>query len=228
MALTAILDYTAEVINEDIYTGTITDETVYGGANAARVDVVTYITGEKINQSGEVESDVTFATYDPTAATTYDFDVEKDGYYKFKFAIIPEYDNAVNYDQYDVVYSGGAVYQAYAETPSAGTATGNASYWEVIAEPTSLLDDVGTATESGNLVYKLYERIIYPFSKKGYGDSAEQAALQCCSDCERGEDVKTHEMLAVLIRGMNASDTRSKFIKGEKMARKSQEIIEAQ
>jgi len=227
MALTVTLDYTSETISGEAYSGVITDETTYGGANPDRADVVTYITGEKIDQYGEVESDVTFSTVDPEVDTTYTFEINSDGYYKFKFAIIPEYDNAVNYDQYDVVYSGGIVYQAYAETPSAGIAPPNTSYWEVVSEPTSLLDEIGSSTESGNLEYELYERIIYPFSKKGYGDSAEQAALECCSDCERGEDVKTHEMLAVLVRGMNAADTRSKFLRGEKMARKAQELIES-
>ncbi len=225
MAATSIeaLAYTAETVNEDIFLGELTDEFVY--TSPARNTLNVYLTAAKINQSGAVESVVDINTYDPTTASTFTFDVEKDGYYRFKYAIIPDYDNAVDYAQYDVVYSGGVVYQAFAD-PSTGTAPPNASFWTVVSDPTDLLDDVDTDEDPGNLLYQLYERILYPFTKVAYGDSSEEAALECCSNCERGEDVKTNEFFAVMIRGMNAADLRGKFIQGEKIARKAEELIE--
>lgn len=221
------LDYTSESPNEDgNFDSVLTDVLVYGGSNPARVDVNVYISGEKIKQDDSVDFDVTFDSYTPSSASTFSFEVTKDGYYKFKYVAIPDYDNAHDYAQYDVVYSAGVVYQAFAN-PSTGTAPTNPSFWEVVSSPTDLIDEVGSATEAGNLLYQVYERILYPFTKTAAGDTAETAALECCSDCERGEDVKTYELLAVLADGMNSADQRGKTARGERIARKAQEVIDA-
>lgn len=226
MAATALdaLDYTSEVINGTEFTGTLTDEYTYTSPTRASLNV--YLTIAKIDQNGDDDFVITPDTYDPTTAATFTFAVTKDGYHRFKYAVIPDYDNAHDYALYDVVYLSSVVYQATAN-PSTGTSPPNASYWTVVPDPTDLLDLVGTTTEPGNLYYQLYERIIYPFSKVGFGDASEVAALECCSDCERGEDVKTFEMLNVLTKGMNSCDQRGKFLKGEKMARRAEELIAA-
>jgi hypothetical protein len=95
----------------------------------------------------------------------------------------------------------------------------------VVSDPTTLLDLVGTATAPGNLIYQLFEQIFYPFTKVAFGDSSEDAALECCSTCERGEDVKTNEFFAVMIRGISAANTRAKYVQGERISRKSEELI---
>lgn len=224
MALTVALGYTAEAINGTSFTGTITDNTVYGGANPLRSAVAVYLTIYKVDQSGVVEYQVTPTAYTPSSATTFTFPVIKDGYYKFKYAIINNYSGAVDYAQYDSVYLSSVVYQAFANPPIA-TSPPNASYWTVVPDPTTLLDLVGTSTASGNLSYQLFEQVIYPFSKVGFGDASETAALECCSDCERGEDVKNYEQMGVFVDGMFQCNARGKYLKGEKIARKSEELI---
>lgn len=229
MALTVDLSYISESQGDDVFNCTIEDQTVYGtGGNPARVDVAVYITGEKIDKDGAAEYDVDMSYgsgTDETDATTFTFDVDEDGRYKFKYAIIENYDNATAYSTYDVVYSSGVVYQAIQSTT--GNAPPNATYWSVVSEPTALLDDVGTASESGNLAYQEFNQIIYPFSKVGFGNAAEAAALECCSDCERGEDVKLYELMGVFIDAMSICNQREKWTKGEKIARKSAELISA-
>lgn len=229
MALTVDLGYTSEVQNGDNYLGTLTDETVYGtGGNPARAAVAVYISGEKVKQDGTVDYDVTVSYgsgTDETDATTFTFDIEKDGRYKFKYAIIPDWDSGTAYSTYDVSYRAGVVYQAIQGTTN--NQPPNATYWSVVTEPTALLDDVGTASEAGNLAYQEFNQIIYPFSKVGFGNASEEAALECCSDCERGEDVKLYELMGVLVDGMSICNQREKWQRGEKLARKSEEIIEA-
>jgi hypothetical protein len=228
MALTVDLSVASEVQNDDQFTITLSDDTVYGGANAARVDVAVYITGEKITQLGAVDYAVTVdyvGSTDETDATSFSFDIDDDGRYKFKYAIIPDYDNADAYVTYDVVYSSGVVYQAIASTT--GNAPPNATYWSIVSTPTDVVDDVGTSSESGNLSYQVYNQIIYPFSKVGFGNAAEDAALECCSDCERGESVKLYELLGVYIDAMSICNQREKWQKGEKIARASQSLIAA-
>jgi hypothetical protein len=228
MALTVDLSVASEVVNGDAFTITLDDDTVYGGANPARVDVAVFISGEKIKQDGTADYDVTIdyaGSTDETDATSFTFDIEDDGRYKIKYAIIPDYDNADAYVAYDVVYSSGIVYQAIQSTT--GNAPPNATYWSIVSEPTALLDDVGTASESGNLAYQEFNQILYPFSKVAFGNAAEDAALECCSDCERGEDVKLYELLGVYIDGMSICNQREKWQKGERIARASQSLIEA-
>ena len=224
MALTVDLEFTSEAQNEALFLGTLTDSTTYGGANAARADVAVYLTGEKIKADGTVDYDLTIDTYTPTSATTFTFDIEDDGWHKFKYAIIPNW-TADPYVTYDVVNHGGVVYQAIGATTN--NEPPNATYWSVVTTPTDVIDDDGTATESGNLEFQILEQIIYPFSKVGFGNACEEAALECCSDCERGEDVKLYEIMGVLIDGMSICDQREKFAKGEKLALKANELIEA-
>lgn len=229
MALTVDLDYTSESVGDDVFNCTLTDSTVYGtGGNPARVDVAVYITGEKINKDGDAEYDVDMSYgsgTDETDATTFTFDVDEDGRYKFKYAIIENWDSGTAYSTYDVSYRAGVVYQAIQATTN--NQPPNATYWSVVSTPTDLLDDVGTASESGNLAYQEFNQIIYPFSKVGFGNAAEEAALECCSDCERGEDVKLYELLGVYIDAMSICNQREKWMKGERIARKSSELIAA-
>lgn len=225
MALTVDLEFTSEAQNESLYLGTLTDATVYGGANPARADVAVYLTGEKIKADGTVDYDLTVDTYTPTSATTFTFDIEDDGWHKFKFAIIPDWNVATAYVTYDVVNDAGVVYQAIGATT--GNQPPNASYWSVVTTPTDVIDSDGTAAESGNLQFQVLEQIIYPFSKVGFGNACEAAALECCSDCERGEDVKLYEIMGVFVDAMSICNQREKFAKGEKIALKSAELIEA-
>lgn len=101
----------------------------------------------------------------------------------------------------------------------------NATFWEAITTPTSLIDNVGTATASANLNYQVYERVIYPFSKQGFGTLCSTAALDCCSDCERSEDVLAYEQLGVYVDGMNIADQRGQYLQGEKIARDAQTAL---
>lgn len=229
MALTLDLDFTAEAKNGDIFLGTITDATVYGtGGNPARADGALYITGEKMNADGTVEDDISFVTYSPTgvdAWTTVTFDIEKDGWHKFKIVFIRDFEGTItDYAQYEAVYSGGVVYRATQAMTAPAPAPPNASYWEVVPDPTSLMDNDGTATESPNLEFQLLQRVIYPNAKVLFGNKAEDAAIEGYGDSTRGEDVLTYEFVRLCVEAMNSLDQRGKQADGERVARKVEEF----
>lgn len=231
MALTVSISYTSELAASPYYTATLTDGTVYGGSNPARNTYAVYLTGNKLKQDGTVDATLTITTYDPLAASTFSFTIYKDGWHEFKYVVIPFYAGGTTYNHYDLVYSSGVVYQYTNVTPSAGNVPPNATYWTVYGSPTAIVDAVGTATAAGNISgvtpvggWQLFDQIIYPYNKTTFGNATEAAALECCMDCERSEDVLNYEYLGVLVDGMNITNQRSKFSKGEKMARKADEV----
>lgn len=225
MALTLDLDFTAEAKNGDIFLGTISDATTYGGANPARADGGLFITGAKMNADGTEENDITFVSYSPSGAdawTSVTFDIEKDGWHQFKIVFIRDFNIATNYAQYEAVYHGGVVYRA--TQASVGQTPPNASYWEVVSDPTSLLDNDGTATESPNLEFQLLQRVIYPNAKVLFGNKAEDAAIEGYGDTTRGEDVLTYEFIRLCVEAMNSLDQRGKQADGERVARRVEEF----
>lgn len=230
MALTLDCDVTAEAISGDYFTGTITDETAdYGvGGDPLRSAGALYITGEKINADGTVDSDLEFtyvADYQDTWSTIT-FTIPKDGWHKFKIVFIRDYDAGTSYTQYEAVYDPASkiVYRATAAGPFSGQAPPNASYWEVVSEPTSLVDNVGGATDSPNLEYQLLQRVLCPNAKVLFGNKAEDAAIEGYGDSTRGEDVLTYEFVRLCVEAINSLDQRGKQADGERVCRKVEEF----
>lgn len=217
MALVPLLSYTAESQNGTNYTGTLTEATVYGSPEADRADVGVYVTGNKIKADGTVDFAVTMGSITPASDTSFTFDITKDGHYQFTYVIANDW-TAGTYNANDLVmYTDGNFYQ----TPSSTSAEPAASPWVLVSDPTTL---IGATNEPDNIVYQIKSEVVYPFSKKAFGSAAEDAAVEGCADCERGEDVKTYEYLAVLVDGMNTANQRQKYALGERVARKAQEI----
>lgn len=223
MALTVSLSYTSEIKSGNDFLGTLTDATTYGGANPARSAVATYVTGKKLKKDGTLDEALVFSTIYEDVDTTYTFTIPKDGWHQFYFVIVRDYDNSYAYARYELAYSGGITYRALQATT--GNAPPNATYWEVYSTPTAAIDNVGTATESPNLEYQIYNRIIYPNAKTFYGTASAVAALECCGDCERSEDVLVYEQAAINVDALNNFDVRGQYANGEELARSSDELI---
>lgn len=217
MALTPLITYTAESQDGSNFTGTLTEATVYGSPEADRADVGVYVTGNKIKADGTVDFAVTMGSITPATDTSFTFSITKDGHYQFTYVIVDDW-AAGTYNANDLVfYSDGNFYQ----TPSSTSAEPSASPWALVSDPTSL---IGATNEPDNIVYQIKSEVVYPFSKKAFGSAAEDAAVGGCADCERGEDVKTYEYLAVLVDGMNTANQRQKYALGERIARRTSEL----
>ena len=215
MALDVTISYTSESLSEEIYSGVYTDQTIYGtGGNPARSVFANYISISKMNSDGTVDYAVTVDTYNPETGSTYLFDIEKDGWYRVYYAVIPDYDDATSYSQYDVVYLGGVVYRALGTT--VGNTPPNNSFWEVITDPASLVGNVDSVTESGNLQYAIQQDIIYPFAKTCYGDLTESADCNC--NCDRSEKTLAYEQAGVFVYELDFCNQRQIYSLGEKIA----------
>lgn len=226
MALTISLSYSAETKSGNTFLGTLTDSTVYGtGGNPARSAGAFYISGKKLKKDGTLDENLVFSSYDQEVDTSFTFTIPKDGWHQFYGVFVRDYDNAKAYVQYELAYqdSNNTVYRALQSTT--GNAPPNATYWEVISSPTSVVDNVGSATESPNLEYQIYNRIIYPNAKTFSGTTAAAAALECCGDCERTEDVLLYEQAGAIVDALNNYDTRGQHALGEELARQSDELI---
>lgn len=225
MALTISLSYSSEIKSGTTYLGTITDSTVYGGANPARSAGAFYISGKKLKKDGTLDEALVFSSSDQEVDTSFTFTIPKDGWHQFYGVFVRDYDNAEPYVQYELVYqdSNNTVYRALQSTT--GNAPPNATYWEAISSPTSVVDNVGAANESPNLEYQIYNRIIYPNAKAFAGTTSASAAVNGCSDCERSEDVLLYEQAVVNVDALNNYDTRSQHALGEEIARASDELI---
>lgn len=213
-------------INNEITTGTLTDDTVYGGSNDIRTDVAVYASLTKLTSNlGETDLPLTGDQEDPTLDAEWTWDYLMDGWHQAKLVVISKYDNTTTYNQYDAVYNNGIVYRSKSAAPVTGVQPPNTTYWEAIPDPIDLLDTIDETNESTNIGYKIYNEILYPTSQKEFGDSISNAAEDTCTDCTRAEDVEVYEFLGVMVDAMNLANTRSRFADGEKIARKVTQYI---
>lgn len=223
MALTPTLSL---IINGAITEGTLSDDTVYGAPNQLRADVAVYATLSKLAYNlSSTSVTITGDTSDPLTVTEWTWTYTTDGWYQARQVIIDEYNAATVYNRYDAVYYSGVVYRSTSAATHSDNTPPNASFWEVISDPVSLIDNVGAVNESTNISYKIYNEILYPKAQKKFGDAIAEAATDCCSDCKREDDVETYEFLGVMVDSMNLANTRSRFAEGEKIARKTEQFI---
>ncbi len=227
MALNIDLAYTAENKVGDSFTGTITDQTVYGGANPLRAAGAVYVSGKKLKKDGTLDAAISFTSYDQEVATTFTFTIPKDGWHQFYGVFIRDYDNSKTYAQYEAAYqdTDNITYRAIFPSPFSGVAPPNTTYWEAVSSPVLLVDNVGTPTASPNLEYQIYNRIIYPDAKTFAGTKTAEAAVNGCSGCERSEDVLVYEQAQVNVDALNNYDFRGQHALGEELARANDELI---
>lgn len=227
MALTINCDVSSELKNGDNWTMTVTDFTIYGDSNPLRSAGALYITGEKVNADGTTDAAVAFSTYDQETWATTTFTLTKDGWHRFKIVFALDYNAGTTYNQHELVYqdSNNTTYKSIFATPFSGIAPPNATYWVAVSDPTSLVDNVGTSSESPNLEYQLLQRVLYPNAKVEYGNLTEDAAIEGYGDSTRGEDVLNYEFARLMVEAMNSLDQRGKQADGERVARKFDEFV---
>jgi hypothetical protein len=217
------LSYTSETPVEDGYQGVLTDDTSYGtGGNPVRASGVVYLTGNKINYDDSVAEAIEINDYDPETATDFTFTIPTDGWEQFLFCYIPNYNIATAYVQYDAVYLDGVVYRA--TQASTGQTPPNGTYWEVIEEPTSLVENDGLATESPNIESLVYNIIIFPEAKKKFGDAAEEYAIKCCGTFRDDVEFTAFKELGAITTALQGCNVRSRWASGEKISRYAEQL----
>ncbi len=223
MALTPLLTFTS--VTADGSQSTLTDATVYGGANPDRNEVAIYLTAYKVDED-QVESALTVETFDPETATTFTVTNTIDGRYKYKFVIVDYWLVGTVYNQYDMVWSPteNAFYQYIFATPSSGQLVTNTTYYSPVTDPTTIIDDDGTAEESGNLIFQILEKIIDYATAACYANIAILSAKEnCADDCGCSSKLcKSKNRIRTLLSVMRISDTRQQYLQGERFAREAE------
>lgn len=227
MALTASITFGAVATGGASYV--ITDITTYGGANPARNTVGVFLTAYKVNEDLD-ETAMTVASFLPASAATFTItipttDDNGDGWHKIYFIICDKWLIGTTYDQYDVVFDsvGLKFYQYINVASSAGHLVSNTSYWSELTDPTSVIADVGTSEEPGNIVYTVTSKIIdYQtakcFSTLVTGNARENCGEDC--DCDPNSKLaKTLRKVRGLLTAMRIDDTQQLYLAGERAAR---------
>ena len=211
------LDITLSVaIASDRESFVITDSTVYGtGGNPARAAVAVYVSSYKMNADNTVADTLTVTgdDDDPETDSSWSVNYTVDGWYKTYFVAIPDY--AVStYAIYDAVYSAGVVYRSK-QNGNSETDLSNTTWWEVIADPSTLANNKDTSSESLNINSLVYQRILSADSQYQF---ANDVADQCGCDCEELVTLQKYLLFRMLLDNLAIADSRSEVIDGETTA----------
>ncbi len=219
MALTANINRTATSLTSSVFT----DETTYGGANPDRNEVALYFTGYKVDED-QVETALTVDSFDPETVTEFTVTNGVDGYHKYYVVIVDNYDAAVEYEKYDLVWSTSldAFYEYINDTPSTGSLVTNTNFFTPVTDPTTKIANVGTATESGNLVYQVIQKVVSFATSICYLKAASKHAKEVCGTGDCGCDSRLgrlYHKIRDLFALLAVNETTGQFIEGEKNAR---------
>lgn len=200
---------------------TISDDTVYGSPNLVRADCSVFFSAAKVSAEN-VETDVITTGDDEDPSTdsswTHSYD-EGDGYWKYRWAVIPEYDVATEYDQYDAVVSGSTVYRSKSDS-NTGNAVSNTTYWEEIETPTDLADTKGEDNESLNAETYVYERVFTSNSQYEYGNLIKENSMW--TEADDAEVLRDYDLFSLWLNGAIVCDERTLGVQGETICRRIQ------
>jgi hypothetical protein len=196
-----------------------------------------YLGNYKVNQdSVEVkELEVTDIVLSPetVAEPAWQVELQEDGWYRYPIVGIPNYSDLTEYNLYDAVFATGqqgeGVYRKTYDYPTSGSDWSpiNApSLWELIEDPKRLAYNVGEDNESANIPCGIYEVILSPNAEYEYANYLASLGKEVCSiDCSL-QNLEVIIRLATVIDGMAVRSDRSEMPAGERLARRSETIIQ--
>ncbi len=222
MALTA--DLVRAIISAPGTSSQWSDETVYGSPNPDRSDVAVYLTAYKVDED-QVETALEVEDFDPETADEFITENTIDGWYKYNFVIIPVWLVGTTYNQYDLVWDTvtAAFYEYINASSSAGNAVTDVNYFTPVADPTVKIANVGIATESGNLIYQVINKVVAFQTSLCFIKSTSKTCKESCSptsDCTCGSrTAKLATRIRCLFTNLSLDEAQGKFLEGEKNAR---------
>jgi hypothetical protein len=148
-------------------------------------------------------------------------------YKRFPFSIISAYAGGTTYAIYDAVYSSGVVYRSLQNSNVGHTPVSSPTFWEVIADPSGLALNEGTASESLNITSTVYQIVPVPNSEYAFAN-AIAAASTLGGDVDREQTVQTYELLAVMVDSTYIRSDRNEYQQAELLARRIQSIATAE
>lgn len=168
-----------------------------------------------------------------TEEPAYQVELQEDGWYRYPIVAVPYFNNIVEYNQYDAVFAigeqGEGVYRKTYDYPTSGDVWSPEeapNFWEYIENPTSIAYNVGETNESANVPSGIYEVILSPNAEYEYAKYLASLGKEICSiDCSL-ENLEGIIRLSTVIDGMAVRNDRSELPAGERLARRSETIIQ--
>ena len=215
-------------ITSDRLSGVLLDSSVY--TSPARSAVGVFANGYKINSNNTVASTLTLTgdTSDPETDTEWTFNIPADGWFRFLFVIIPDFDSSDTYEIYDAVFnpSDGKTYRSKQNANTTDSLVDTA-WWEEITDPATLASNEGEANESVNIESAVYEVILTPNAEYLYGNIIADASETCCSvDCSL-ESLFTYIRLGAILDGAYVASDRGNYPSGEIKMRRFESLAES-
>jgi hypothetical protein len=201
-------------------TATITDQTIYGGANPLRSALYVYIAAYKVAETNsDVQIALTSNTNDPLTASAWSWEYEVDGWFRFLYAAIPGYNIGTTYDIYNAVADSTTklVYRSRS-AGNVGHALTDSTYWEPISNPASLANNIDQSNESLNITSAIYQRVLTWNSQTAYSDLTSENCA--CTDCDDDKIIPPYNLFSLLLNGAIVADEREEYVKGEVICRK--------
>jgi len=225
MAITK--DLSNITINLDTLVGTIVDGSTYTSPTRATCGV--FVKVYKCDYAGARTGLVTTGNNNGgNDDTQWTFPYPTDGWFQIFYVAVPDI-AAGNYVKYDALYDP-ATDKVYRCRVNSDTVTVTADVtsstdWELIADPTSLCLNVGTATASLNLntitSIGIFNTLQYPITKKNFKIKTGEAFVEQITDFKRSEEVRIYELLGLALDGMNLANDRQEYSAGEYVARRA-------
>lgn len=224
MALTP--DLVRQTITAPGTTSIWDDETVYGGLNPNRNQVALFLTAYKVDED-LVETALDVTTFDPEVVTSFTTTNDIDGWHKYYFVIVDNWDAGTTYNKHDVVWdtTEDAFFKYINDTPADTNPVSDINYWEPVADPCTLIANVGTDEESGNLIYQVINKIVSFQTSICYIKAASRHAKLNCggADCGCGSKIgRLFHKLRDLFNSLPLNESQGQFLEGERNARLAQ------
>lgn len=215
-------------ISSDRLTGVLLDSSVY--TSPARSAVGVFASGYKMNSNNTVASTLTLTgdTSDPETDSEWTFNIPVDGWFRFLFVIVPDFDTSDTYEIYDAVFdpSTNSVYRSK-QNNNTTDSLADTAWWEEITDPSSLASNEGEANESTNIESTVYEVVLTPNAEYLYGNIIADASETCCSvDCSL-ESLFTYIRLGAILDGAYVAGDRGNYPSGEIKMRKFESLAES-
>lgn len=225
---TVSLEFTS--ITADRTQGVITDNTVF--TSPARSGVGVFLSGDKMKRDGTVNEILTVTSNDgdPELDSAWSFtrpdptQALKDGWTRFKYVAVEDYAGGTTYALYSAAFdpTTNGVYRSK-QASNTGHALSDTSWWEAIADPTTLALNKGETNESLNIASLVYEIQVTATGELAYGNIIWQVSM-LSGDATREENVDTYELIDIWINGDYVADDRSLHMQGEVIARRLESV----
>ena len=224
-----VFDLHITAVQADCSTNTLTDDTVYGGANPLRSVVYNYLIGTKM----DVESVPTYIAIDntiPATVTEWAFPTTNDGWYQFfllsasawasgAYTAATTVNEVVQNDASVVFYvTDGYFYKCIVDTVSNEVPT-DTDFW-IQLDPLLPESNFVPLIDNTTIDTHQHDNLVTCYGEECLAGELEKAvAAGLCKDCKEYADIKSYQRLDVLINGAYAKNYVDKMIDAEEIMR---------